>query len=155
MGLAIAGIAVLLAAAVAVLLLRGGKKSAGGGSKAASRKSAAAGGSRGAKKSASDQRRIANAPTQPFAAVSVQPGMSACEAATAAAGIRKLRASAPDLPLEGCDKAQCHCKLQSHDDRRSGDGEDRRVGYGLQSELYGTGGETNRRKRRGRRITDV
>ncbi|MHA7815488.1 MAG: hypothetical protein ACX93N_03365 [Pseudohaliea sp.] len=92
--------------------------------------------------------------TGPFAAVSVEPAAIACDAARRAAGRRYLRDEAPGVPLRDCDGRRCGCRLQTHADRRQS-GTDRRLGVGLQSELYLTSGNGDRRgARRGRRSTD-
>ena len=94
-------------------------------------------------------------PSGPYAAVSVEPATIACEAARRVAGRRYLRAEAPGVPLRDCDGRRCGCRLQSHADRRQAE-EDRRLGVGLQSELYLTSGNHDRRrKRRGRRSSDL
>jgi hypothetical protein len=91
----------------------------------------------------------------PYAAVSLQPATVACHAARRVAGKRYLRDEAPAVPLRGCDGRRCGCRLQSHADRRQA-GMDRRLGVGLQSELYLTSGNHNRRQtRRGRRSSDL
>lgn len=94
------------------------------------------------------------APTSPWAAVSIKPGSRACAAALARSNVRYLERSRPPLPLEGCDFTSCQCSYEHHSDRRRGSGEDRRLGVGLQSELYGSNGEPERRTR-GRRATDI
>lgn len=93
--------------------------------------------------------------TGPYAAVSLQPATIACEAAQRVAGRRYLRDEAPGVPLRDCDGRRCGCRLQSHADRRQA-GTDRRLGVGLQSELYLTSGNHDRREtRRGRRSSDL
>ena len=93
--------------------------------------------------------------TGPYAAVSVEPATIACDAARRAAGLRYLRDEAPAVPLGDCDGRRCGCRLQAHADRRQS-ATDRRLGVGLQSELYLTSGNSNRRgARRGRRSTDL
>ena len=91
----------------------------------------------------------------PYAAVSLEPASIACEAARRIAGRRYLRDEAPGVPLANCDGRRCGCRLQSHADRRQA-GTDRRLGVGLQSELYLTSGNHDRRHtRRGRRSSDL
>ena len=91
--------------------------------------------------------------TRPYAAVSIQPATVACNAAQRVAGRRYLRTEAPAVPLKNCDGRRCGCRLLTHRDRRQG-GTDRRLGVGLQSELYLTAGNRDRRVRRGRRRSD-
>ncbi len=94
-------------------------------------------------------------PAGPFAAVSINPGIHPCQSAQALEDKRILLENPVVLPLPECDAGKCTCRLVHHEDRRSNAG-DRRMGIGLQSELYGASGEQNRRgRRRGRRKTDV
>ncbi|MFT7287631.1 MAG: hypothetical protein ACI87W_001746 [Halieaceae bacterium] len=93
--------------------------------------------------------------TQPYAAVEVKPGAHPCIPALEMQGKRLLKTSAPTLPLSDCDHKACSCSFVQHNDRRSSEGSERRMGIGLQSELYGSTGEHNRRsRRRGRRSDD-
>ena len=55
-----------------------------------------------------------------FHAVSIKPGAYACSAANNIAGQRFLAAEAPNLPLPGCDAAECECHFTHHNDRRTG-----------------------------------
>jgi hypothetical protein len=55
-----------------------------------------------------------------FHAVSIKPGPYACSAANDIAGQRFLAAEAPNLPLPGCDAAECECHFTHHNDRRTG-----------------------------------
>lgn len=90
----------------------------------------------------------------PYAALSIEPSPSACARARDLAGRRFLRQEAPVLPLTSCGQSRCRCRLRPHRDRRRDD-QDRRLGVGLQSELYLTNGNRNRRAGlRGRRVTD-
>lgn len=61
------------------------------------------------------------ATTSRFHAVSIRPGLIACETATAMQGQRFLSDAAPLLPLKGCNQRHCQCKFAHHGDRRSGD----------------------------------
>jgi hypothetical protein len=99
---------------------------------------------------------ISSTPRGPYAAVSIKPGMvSACDGALESGNKRYLLREAPTLPLAGCDQQHCGCRLVHHDDRRSDDADDRRIGIGLQSQLFGASGEADKRsRRRGRRSTD-
>jgi len=76
-----------------------------------------------------------------------------CNAAKKIHGKRFLSAEAPTLPLPACKKAHCHCEYKHHEDRRS---ESRRQDVGMQHDMYGLNGETERRHkgRHGRRATD-
>ncbi|WP_439100913.1 hypothetical protein [Congregibacter sp.] len=97
----------------------------------------------------------AQAPRAPYAAVSVKPCPNSCAMAFETSNVRYLTSAAPSLPLEGCNSPGCQCSFRQHQDRRCNRDEDRRIGIGLQTELYGTAGEKNRRKkRRGRRLGD-
>ena len=55
-----------------------------------------------------------------YHAVSIKPGAYACSAANDIAGQRFLATEAPNLPLPGCDAAECECHFTHHDDRRTG-----------------------------------
>ncbi|HBO12255.1 MAG TPA: hypothetical protein DD491_05655 [Halieaceae bacterium] len=93
--------------------------------------------------------------TGPYAAVSLEPAPIACDAAQRFAGRRYLRDEAPGVPLRDCDGRRCGCRLVTHPDRRQL-GTDRRLGVGLQSELYLTSGNHDRRQApRGRRSSDL
>lgn len=89
-----------------------------------------------------------------WAAVSIVTNSHCCGAASAIAGVRRLAADAPQLPLPDCSMpAQCRCRYQKHADRRSG--EDRREmnHNSIGQSFYG--GEKNRRAYSpGRRSTD-
>ncbi|MFK8042399.1 hypothetical protein [Congregibacter sp.] len=98
---------------------------------------------------------VQQAPSGPYAAVSIKPCPNSCAAAFETSNLRYLKSSAPSLPIEGCNSRDCQCSFTHHLDRRGNSDEDRRIGIGLQTELYGTSGETNRRKnQRGRRLGD-
>jgi hypothetical protein len=55
-----------------------------------------------------------------YHAVSIKPGAYACSAANEIAGQRFLAKEAPNLPLPGCDAAECDCHFTHHNDRRTG-----------------------------------
>jgi hypothetical protein len=93
----------------------------------------------------------AKAPS-PYAAVSIKPGNSPCEAVKRIAGERYLKSEAPSLPLADCDHPPCHCLYVHHEDRRDG-AQDRRLPNSLSERLFAQSRE-ERRKRRGRRKTD-
>ena len=92
----------------------------------------------------------------PFRATSIVLGENPCEAARALAEqpyLDKDR-NTPLLPLADCTAARCTCKYAHQQDRRDMD-EDRRFSSSLQSEVYYTSDNKNRRiKRRGRRDYD-
>lgn len=95
-------------------------------------------------------------PRNPYRAISIMQGEAACDAAKAIGNKRFLNTDrvTPTLPLPNCDVANCTCRYAHHEDRRETQ-EDRRHPNMLQSELYGSTGNTNRRNRkRGRRKTD-
>ncbi len=99
--------------------------------------------------------RAQHTPRGPYAAVSVNPCNTPCAAALDTSNLRYLASAAPSLPLSGCNQSSCQCSFTHHQDRRGNRNEDRRIGIGLQTELYGASGETNRReKQRGRRAGD-
>ena len=54
-----------------------------------------------------------------YHAVSIKPGAYACSAANEIAGQRFLATEAPNLPLPGCDAAECDCHFTHHNDRRT------------------------------------
>jgi len=89
--------------------------------------------------------------TNPFHAVSVQPGPSACQTARDCAEKRFLSAEAPTLPLAGCDATRCNCRYLHHQDRRTGA---RRISDLTQRQNHFWRGE-ERRRDGGRRVTDL
>jgi len=54
----------------------------------------------------------------PYHAVSIAPGVGACDAVLALGDKRFLSREAPRLPLPGCGTANCACRYQHHEDRR-------------------------------------
>jgi hypothetical protein len=62
-----------------------------------------------------EHRRISN----PFHAVSIEPGSRCCAKARQAQGWRYLSTAAPMLPLEGCTSTSCECRYVHYEDRRS------------------------------------
>lgn len=87
--------------------------------------------------------------SNPYHAVSIACGTSACNEARQVQGVRFLSAEAPRLPLRGCDAARCACRYQHHADRREAD---RRNDDPWVTKQIWNGAE--RRKTAGRRITD-
>ncbi|MCJ7451409.1 MAG: hypothetical protein MUO39_02905 [Steroidobacteraceae bacterium] len=59
-------------------------------------------------------------PAKPWHAVSIAPGPRACEAARSLSGQSFLSREAPALPLKDCDRSDCTCRYEHHDDRRTG-----------------------------------
>jgi len=93
----------------------------------------------------------------PYRAVSIVAGACACEPAIALRGKRFLVTSGevPMLPMPECTAAKCACRYSHHEDRRDLEAGDRRQWSSLQSELFNSKGNSNRRTRsRGRRKTD-
>ena len=78
------------------------------------------------------------ATTSRFHAVSIRPGLDACDAARGLEGQRFLSDAAPSVPLPSCDSPNCQCRFVHFSDRRSGD--DRRspfpAGIGLDTGTY-------------------
>jgi hypothetical protein len=93
--------------------------------------------------------------THPYHSVEIIDGSGICSSANALKGKRYLSQDAPKLPLPGCLDKECNCRYLHHQDRRK-DSEDRRMDFGVSSELFGVFGETNRRgmNRKGRRRSD-
>jgi len=87
----------------------------------------------------------------PYHAVTISPGDSACEAAKALVNKRILSREASMLPLKGCDAQSCQCRFVHYDDRR---GDPRRAeDVGANKQSWWTGTEADR-SQRGRRDTD-
>jgi hypothetical protein len=86
----------------------------------------------------------------PYHSISIECGRSrACRTARTLVNRRFLAAEAPPLPLPGCDSANCICRYQHHEDRRS---DLRRAADEHRAEHPYAGAE--RRQRRGRRSHD-
>ena len=73
----------------------------------------------------------------------------ACEGAKVHQGKRYLIADAPHLPLPDCQQ-DCQCRYEHYPDRRNPDG-DRRVNFGLASNLHGSNEGERREKKKDRR----
>ena len=67
------------------------------------------------------------ATARPYSAVTVRPGLFACERVAPLIGRRMLEKDAPVLPVPGCDARTCDCRFEKFADRRSGD--DRRTPF--------------------------
>ncbi len=91
----------------------------------------------------------------PYAAVSIRPGNSACAAAKALRERRFLPQEAPITPLADCNSPHCDCRYVHYADRRSGD-DDRRSISLAGAESYARAGKPERRRMRppGRRAAD-
>jgi len=84
-----------------------------------------------------------------YHAVSIKPGAYACSAANEVAGQRFLATDAPEIPLPGCDAAECDCHFIHHKDRRAG--KDRRSPFtsgGLAAASGSYAGERRQGERR-------
>lgn len=138
-------IIVVLSIGVLLLLMR----SRGKDSKAQTPRS-----SRSSAKERGKAQTTAQTPSGPYAAVAIKPGKAACDRVQERGNTRYLKSAAPTLPVLGCDSPNCQCGYEHHDDRRSDPDGDRRMGIGLQSELYASSGNQERRQRRGRRLGD-
>jgi hypothetical protein len=92
---------------------------------------------------------------RPYRATVIVPGAMACDAARELADKPYLDAekSTPALPLPNCTAPNCRCKYVHRDDRREED-IDRRFESGMQTEMYRTSGQPERRGSRGRRKSD-
>ncbi|MGB5247598.1 MAG: hypothetical protein WBM54_09720 [Woeseia sp.] len=77
--------------------------------------------------SAAAQKTKSGKSSQEWHAVAVRPGMNSCVSARRSNGARYLSREAPNLPLPGCDEANCTCRFVHYADRRAG--EDRRTPF--------------------------
>lgn len=84
--------------------------------------------------------------------VSITCRNNPCEAVKRLEGRRFLSAEAPLLPLHGCAADSCQCRYVHYNDRRE---EDRRHPYGCHRSTPPTSIGRERRKKTGRRSTDV
>ena len=89
------------------------------------------------------------APARSYQAVSVIPCENSCGSAKALGDTRFLADEAPGFPVPGCDRIECDCRYQHHEDRRSG--QDRRH---LGERRAGARIGSDRRQNRGRRRSD-
>jgi hypothetical protein len=89
------------------------------------------------------------AASNPYHAVSILPGASACASAYRTAGQRFLSREAPRLPLPSCDARTCGCRFKHHKDRRAGPRRHSDVGL-VSAPSQGK----ERRQSRGRRAED-
>ena len=88
-------------------------------------------------------------PNNPYHAVSILPGASACAAAYRCAGQRFLSREAPRIPLPACDARTCGCHFKHYKDRRAGPRRNSDVGL-MTASFPGK----ERRGSRGRRAED-
>lgn len=90
-------------------------------------------------------------PAQAHHAVAIVPGSRACGEVRKLVGQRFLSSEAPRLPLRNCDRPDCSCRYEHHEDRRRGPRRAREMGVAID----GYEGEEHREKlRRGRRKGD-
>ena len=84
-------------------------------------------------------------------AVSIAPGHRCCAGARELRGQRFLSREAPMLPLASCDRADCTCRYEHHQDRRKGARRARDMGVAVDGWV-----ETDKREgvKRGRRKDD-
>lgn len=94
-------------------------------------------------------------PQQPYRAVSIRPGNTACSAALAQKDRRFLLSESPKLPLADCDQSSCDCSYKHHPDRRDAEAGDRRLDNALSSQLYEVDHQERRGRKRGRRKDDM
>ncbi|HEX4377241.1 MAG TPA: hypothetical protein VHZ99_08830 [Steroidobacteraceae bacterium] len=108
--------------------------------------------------------RISHSPdirvTNPWHAVAVMtPADTCCRASALARKIRYLSSEAPPLPLSGCTQPkQCVCKYKHFPDRRAGPRrvtDSDRYKNALSRPIEARLTITNRRRRGGRRATDL
>ena len=95
-----------------------------------------------------------SSPKSPYRAISIVCGQNACAAVKAIGGKRFLVEDndVPILPLTQCEAEKCACKYIHHEDQRE-DG-DRRTISGMSTEVHLQKGNTEQRKKRGRRKSD-
>jgi hypothetical protein len=90
--------------------------------------------------------------TTTYHAVSIAPGLRACEAARALEGKRFLSREAPKLPLKDCSCSTCVCRYEHYEDRRNGQRRARDLGVSIDG--Y-DGSEKRLKARRGRRKNET
>lgn len=91
-------------------------------------------------------------PPSTYHAVAILPGPRCCAAARDLTGQRFLSRQAPPLPLKDCDRPDCQCRYEHHEDRRKGPRRARELGVAID----GYEGTDQRGKAgRGRRKSDV
>ena len=88
--------------------------------------------------------------TNPYHAVSIQPGPACRGTAEKYKGKRFLSAEAPQLPLPTCDSRSCRCRYVHHNDRRTGRPRRNRDVWNKNPAIV----TNDRRASAGRRVTD-
>jgi hypothetical protein len=90
-------------------------------------------------------------PPAAFHAVSIATGPGCCAEVRRLRGQRFLSREAPLLPVKGCDRPNCTCRYEHHEDRRKNPRRARDLGVAVDGWV-----ETERRKptNRGRRKSD-
>ena len=84
-------------------------------------------------------------------AVSIAPGQRCCTGARELRGQRFLSREAPMLPLASCDRTECTCRYEHHEDRRKGPRRARDMGVAVDGWIE----KDNRLgEKRGRRKSD-
>lgn len=91
-------------------------------------------------------------PSNQFHAVSIVPGSLACAAAHGLSQKRFLSREAPVLPLKTCDRGDCECRYEHHEDRRKGPR--RATDMGISVDGYDGSDKRSGSPKRGRRKTD-
>jgi hypothetical protein len=95
-----------------------------------------------------------SSPRGKYHAVSIKFGNCGCSAVEGVGNKRFLTSgNVPGLPLGNCAAATCQSKYVRHQDRRSVQGS-RRAVFSVQTDMYGMGGEVDRRQKRTRRTSD-
>jgi hypothetical protein len=86
-----------------------------------------------------------------YSGVTIKLCANACGAAKELPSTRYLSGEAPLLPLSDCNKSDCACKYAHFSDRRDIH-EDRLHDYSMQTDLYDTNVNQNRRQNKERRV---
>ncbi len=93
---------------------------------------------------------LTDSAAEPYRSVSIECRGEGCEQVAAMASQRYMLGHAPRLPLPGCDHSSCSCRYRHHSDRRA-ENADRRLPYSLESNLYTSTGDAERRTQFDRR----
>lgn len=89
----------------------------------------------------------------PYRAAEIVGDQGACAAAAAIAEKRFLLHEVPRIPLADCTSRKCTCTYVRYKDRRSWT-TNRRAEFSMHTRLYGTLGNSDRRRKTGRRADD-
>lgn len=89
---------------------------------------------------------------KPYAAVSIDPCLMACNAVNRVTGKRFLQDEVPSLPLAACDSDRCQCRYKYYSDRR--ESEDRRLPFGDTLAIKSADSGNERRKSTDRRVSN-